>query len=237
MMVHSLFDLASLALALAVYAAQRPLLAGGQVVRPGGDIGSVLYYASASWGALIGAYGLGCAELWLEGRGGVGRSVLGGLAGGILGVELYKLIRGWRGSTGLGFVLPLALGIALGRWGCQLSGLEDNTYGSATGFGWGWDYGDGVPRWPVAALESASMLCFSLVFLIGLKRGCPLFRRAGFPVFAAWYGLSRFLLEFLKPYPGLLGPFNLFHVVAAGLALYGLAMIRASFPPRCENPL
>src|ERR1044072_7307248 len=42
-------------------------------------------------------------------------SIAGALAGGILAVELYRLARGITGSTGVIWVGPLALGIAVGR--------------------------------------------------------------------------------------------------------------------------
>lgn len=36
-----------------------------------------------------------------------------------------------------------------------------------------------------------------------------------------WYGAQRFCWEFLKPYPELIGPFNLFHLLSLGLIAYG----------------
>ena len=45
-------------------------------------------------------------------------------------VELWKWRRGVHRSTGGAFVLPLAVGIAVGRLGCFFSGLADYTYGA-----------------------------------------------------------------------------------------------------------
>ena len=47
-------------------------------------------------GAGLGAVLFGTANLWLSGQPGVARSIEGAIAGGILGVELYKHARGIR---------------------------------------------------------------------------------------------------------------------------------------------
>ncbi len=67
------------------------------------------------------------SELWLSGK-----SVLGGFLGGTLAVELGKKAIGWQSATGDAWVLPLAIGLIIGRLGCQLSGLWDLTYGTPT---------------------------------------------------------------------------------------------------------
>lgn len=77
-----------------------------------------------------------------------GKSVLGGLLGGTLGAELGKKLIGWTPSTGDAWVTPLAIGLMIGRLGCQLSGTWDEAYGIPTSLPWGWEYGDGIPRHP-----------------------------------------------------------------------------------------
>ena len=67
-----------------------------------------LYFAAAMIGMAVGAFGLGTLNLVISGHPGIGRSVVGGLFGAIAAVELYKLCRGYAGSTGLAFVAPLA---------------------------------------------------------------------------------------------------------------------------------
>jgi phosphatidylglycerol---prolipoprotein diacylglyceryl transferase len=49
--------------------------------------------------------------------------------------------------------------------------------------------------------------------------------RNGFYALVLFYAVQRFLWEFLKPYGAVIGPFNLFHLVCAALALYALAMM------------
>lgn len=124
-----------------------------------------------------------------------GKSVLGGFIGGTLAVEAGKRAIGWRASTGDAWVPALAVGLMIGRLGCQLSGLWDQTYGTPTGLPWGWDYGDGVPRHPVALYEIALV---ALAWL-GVSRLRPVPSGARFASFLAAYCAIRLLLEFFKP--------------------------------------
>jgi prolipoprotein diacylglyceryltransferase len=47
----------------------------------------------------------------------------------------------------------------------------------------------------------------------------------GFFIMVLVYAGQRFLWEFLKPYPPLIGPFNLFHFLCLGLMIYSAVMI------------
>jgi phosphatidylglycerol---prolipoprotein diacylglyceryl transferase len=176
-------------------------------------------------GAVVGAFGLGTLNLQLENTVWAGRSILGAIVGGVLVAETYKAIRGIRGSTGAVFVLPLSVAIAVGRIGCFLGGLDDHTYGIATTLPWGVDFGDGIARHPVQLYESFTMAAFALWFLWLLNRHRELAVRRGFYFFALVYGGSRFLWEFLKPYPTVIGPLNIFHLSAAALAIYAVIML------------
>ncbi len=60
-----------------------------------------------------------------------GKTIVGGLVGGLIAVESVKRLRGIRVATGDLLALPLVLGIAIGRIGCFLSGFEDQSYGTA----------------------------------------------------------------------------------------------------------
>jgi phosphatidylglycerol---prolipoprotein diacylglyceryl transferase len=53
-----------------------------------------------------------------------------------------------RRATGDVFAIPLTVGIAVGRVGCFLTGLADNTHGLPANLPWAIDYGDGIPRHP-----------------------------------------------------------------------------------------
>jgi prolipoprotein diacylglyceryltransferase len=221
--IHSLFDALALLAALAVYR-WVPIAAPAAPGQPWQI--HPLYLAVASLGATVGAYLAGSANLWLTGIDGVGRSIEGALAGGILAIEALKAFAGIHGSTGLRFVAPLATAIAVGRVGCYLAGLDDMTYGVATVLPWGVDFGDGVPRHPVQLYESAAMAAFLAAFLWSMRRRNPLMLRAGFYVFIGIYAGQRFLWEFLKPYGTVIGPFNLFHLLSASLVAYAVVFAR-----------
>lgn len=186
------------------------------------------YFISLALGALAGAVLFGSFNMNLAGLWTFGHSIAGAIAGGVVAVEIYKLVRGIRGSTGLPFVGPLALGIAVGRLGCFFAGLPDYTYGTPTHLPWGVDFGDRIHRHPVQLYESAAMLLFLAFWLRALAAHEAAIIRNGFYLFAAWYALQRFAWEFLKPYPAIVGPFNLFHLICIALLAYSVFMIRGS---------
>ena len=125
-------------------------------------------------------------------------------------------------------IIALALGIAVGRLGCFFAGLPDYTYGTPTELAWGVDFGDGIARHPVQLYESAAMLLFLALYLRGLAVDSQLVRRQGFYLFVGWYAVQRFAWEFLKPYPPLVGPFNVFHLICIVLIGYSVLMMRQS---------
>ena len=155
-----------------------------------------------------------------------GKSIIGALLGGLCGVELAKKIARVDNSTGDAFVLPLTLGMCIGRIGCFLAGLGDHTYGLATSLPWGVDFGDGVPRHPTQLYE----IVFLLAQYALLHRRRDAFARPGdrFRAFMLGYLLFRLLVEFIKPvfhlYPGDLS--GLQWLCVAGLVYYAPAIPR-----------
>lgn len=222
MLVHLFFDVAAWVSAWLVggFVARRYFSGARSVLRDPG------YFISLGLGAVAGALLFGSLNLSLAGFWQLGHSIAGAVAGGIVGVELFKLATGVRGSTGGQFVAPLALGIAVGRLGCFFAGLPDYTYGTPTYLPWGVDFGDGVPRHPVQLYESGAMLLFLAAYLGALATDSQLARRQGFYLFVGWYALQRFAWEFLKPYPPVLGPLNVFHLVCITLIGYSVYMMR-----------
>ncbi len=189
------------------------------------EAAGVGYAVALVAGAVIGGFGAGTLNLWLTGLPGIGRSIAGALAGAILAVELFKCARGLRGSTGLIFVPAFATSVAIGRWGCFLSGLEDHTHGTITSLPWGHDFGDGFLRHPVQLYESFAMAAFLSVTLVLIGTRNRWFMANGFYLLVLFYGVQRFLWEFLKPYGAVLGPFNLFHFICIGLVIYSAVMM------------
>ena len=181
---------------------------------------SVGYALSLALGAAAGAWIAGSLN---TGTAHPSHSIAGGLAGGIVAVELWKAAHGVRQSTGAFWVGPLALGIAVGRIGCFLAGLPDETYGIATSLPWGTDFGDGIRRHPVQLYESAAMLAFLGFYLTALARRAEWTRTRAFYLFVLFYAVQRFVWDFLKPYPRLLGPLDVFQLLA--LAMIGYALL------------
>jgi prolipoprotein diacylglyceryltransferase len=179
------------------------------------------YFVALAAGGVLGAWLSGSLNTMRSDIPALSHSIAGALLGAIAAVEIYKAVRGITGSTGVVFAGPFAVGVIVGRWGCLFAGLSDRTYGTPTSLPWGVDVGDGVSRHPVQVYESLAMALFLALFVWGLAKRAPWAMRRGFYVMVAWYGLQRFVWEFLKPYPTIVGPFNLFHLISLALIVYG----------------
>lgn len=126
------------------------------------------------------------------------KSIMGGLFGGLIGVELSKIIIKENQSSGDLFTFPIIVGIFIGRIGCFLSGIKEFTYGKETNFFAAMDLGDGINRHPIALYE-----LFFLFFLFILLKYISsfVFVESGFlfKYFMLAYFGFRFFIEFLKP--------------------------------------
>ncbi len=225
MFIHTVFDVVAWLSggAIAIFVARRRWLSRLEQTRSA--FSDPIYFIALALGAIAGAVLFGSLNLDLAGHFVLGHSIAGAIAGGIIAVELYKLVTGIRGSTGGQFVAPLALGIAVGRWGCFFAGLRDYTYGIPTNLPWAVDFGDGIPRHPVQLYESLSMLAFLGIYLFQIARQNSFVLRHGFYLFVGTYAVQRFIWEFLKPYPRVVGPFNVFHIICLALLSYSLLMM------------
>ncbi|MEO0989000.1 MAG: prolipoprotein diacylglyceryl transferase family protein [Cyanobacteria bacterium J06639_14] len=126
-----------------------------------------------------------------------GKTVVGALLGGLVGVEVTKSWIGLKQSTGDAFVFPLLAGMAIGRVGCFLTGLSDRTYGIATQLPWGVDFGDGISRHPTQLYEIAFVLILALVIWLRSQR--PYASGELFQIYLAGYLGFRFWVDFIKP--------------------------------------
>jgi prolipoprotein diacylglyceryltransferase len=163
-----------------------------------------------------------------------GKTIVGALVFGLIAVELMKRYIGVRQSTGDLYAIPLALGIAIGRVGCFLTGLSDNTYGTPTTLPWAINFGDGIPRHPTQLYEIAFLLAlipilYKIVILsvaeasrseTSAKSKDPLqlddtsapersslkvfLPGDAFKFFMVAYLTFRLLCDFIKPYPRIL---------------------------------
>jgi phosphatidylglycerol:prolipoprotein diacylglycerol transferase len=126
-----------------------------------------------------------------------GKTIVGGLLGGWIGVEIAKRLAGIRVNTGDILAVPICCGIAIGRVGCFLAGLSDDTYGLPTRLPWGINFGDGVYRHPTQLYE---VLFVSILGFVLWKRMALPYRNGNiFRIFLASYLMFRIAVDFLKP--------------------------------------
>ena len=129
-----------------------------------------------------------------------GQSIVGGLLGGLLGVEIGKKYAGVTESTGDRFVVPILVGLLIGRIGCFIAGLQDDTFGNPTNLPWGVDFGDGIARHPTQIYD----MLFAIFALAALRPGRPVLAREPglqFKLLLAGYLLWRLIIDGLKPVP------------------------------------
>jgi phosphatidylglycerol:prolipoprotein diacylglycerol transferase len=128
-----------------------------------------------------------------------GKTITTGLAAAYLGVELTKLALGIRVKTGDSFGLPLALALAVGRWGCFLNGC---CYGVPTSLPWAVPFQVDdrlVYCHPTQLYESLFHLCMAGVLWYLIRH--DLLRYQRLKLYLISYGVFRFLTEFIRPEP------------------------------------
>src|SRR5918999_626474 len=150
----------------------------------------------------------------------------GGLVGGALGVVLWARWRGWLGLEMLDTcAVPLAVGYAIGRIGCQVSG--DGDYGTASDLPWAMAYPDGaVPATeevhPTPVYESLAMGFAALV----LWRLRDRFRDGVlFGLYLVIAGGERLLVEFIRRNDEVAAGLTLAQLVSLAMIAGGGAMI------------
>lgn len=158
----------------------------------GGLVGARLYFIAQNWDDvhddLLGNLFSGSGLVWY-----------GGAIGGALAVVLWARWRRWGGLALLDFTAPLlALGYAIGRIGCQVSG--DGDYGKAWDGPWAMAYPDGeVPTTeevhPTPVYETLAM---GLVAIFLFRRRDAYRPGVLFAAYLVLAGAERFLVEFLR---------------------------------------
>ena len=158
----------------------------------GGVVGSRVYYLVQNWSDvsddLLGNLFSGSGLVWY-----------GGAIGGALAVFIWARYRGFLGLALFDLAAPaLALGYAIGRCGCQLSG--DGDYGTKSDLPWAMDYPDGtVPTTdkvhPTPIYETLAMGIGAFILWQLRDR----FRTGVlFAIYLLYAGTERFLVEFIR---------------------------------------
>jgi len=123
-----------------------------------------------------------------------GRTVVGGIIGGTLGVRLIKYLTGKKEKRGNMLAPSVAIGIAIGRIGCFLNGC---CYGTPTTLPWGVNFGDGIYRHPTQLYESIYLVIIFIIlrYILHHKALAPGYL---FKLFLIFYFVFRFLIEFIR---------------------------------------
>jgi phosphatidylglycerol:prolipoprotein diacylglycerol transferase len=188
------------------------LFAGGLVARRLTEIGKPADWSyeiifCALVGGLVGARVDFLVENWSDVSHNLGGAILsgsglvwlGGALGGALGVVLWAWWRGFLSVRLLDLCAPgLALGYAIGRIGCQLSG--DGDYGIRSSLPWAMSYPKGtVPTTdkvhPTPVYETLTMGLAALVLWQLRDRYRP---GALFAMYLVIAGVERVLIEFIR---------------------------------------
>jgi prolipoprotein diacylglyceryltransferase len=159
------------------------------------------------------------------------KTIVGGLLGGILGVEIIKKFIGEKKRSGDLFTYPLILGIMIGRVGCFLTGIKDSTVGLPSSLPWAFDQGDGIARHPTALYE---ILFLGIVWLtlIYLRKKVMLKNGSVFRIFITSYLAFRFFVEFIKPIQPIAFGLSAIQIACALFVLFYLIQFAIPFLAR-----
>lgn len=147
-----------------------------------------------------------------------GKSLVGGILGGWILIEVAKRLVGVKSATGDSFVVPLIVAMVIGRIGCFLSGLSDHTYGQPTDLPWALDFGDGVRRHPTQIYEILFLVTLLLAFTQLVKQNLQ--QGELWKIFILAYLSFRFCVEFIKPVAHVYCGLDIEQVVTLGAYIY-----------------
>ncbi len=155
---------------------------------------------------------------------------LGGVIGGTLGVVLWAWWRGFLRLELLDLCAPgLALGYAIGRVGCQLSG--DGDYGVESDLPWAMAYPEGTVATdqevhPTPVYETIAMGLAALVLWRLRDRFRP---GILFAIYLVISGVERFLIELIRRNESVIAGLTLAQLISIGMVVVGAAwLMRAS---------
>jgi phosphatidylglycerol:prolipoprotein diacylglycerol transferase len=157
---------------------------------------------------------------------GSGLVFFGGLLGGAIGVIIWMQRRGVLSWTLVdAAAVPITIGYAVGRVGCQLSG--DGDYGTRTDLPWGMAYPDGtVPTTdkvhPTPVYETFTMGVVALVLWQLRDRFAP---GVLFGLYLVIVGVERFLVEIIRRNDSVVAGLTLPQLVSIGCVALGSAII------------
>ncbi|MBP6948633.1 MAG: prolipoprotein diacylglyceryl transferase [Candidatus Pacebacteria bacterium] len=186
----------------------------------------IWYIVGALLGALIGSRLLAAledpymflhADTWLYYY--VNKTIIGGIAGGILGIEIAKKFLGIKSNTGDQVVIPLMVAIIIGRIGCQLTGVSDGTIGVVCDYLWCFKQGDEFNRHPIPLYEIIEILILLPIFYRWIQQ--KKFQEGFvFRLFIIIYFGMRFLFEYIKDTNSIFVSFSAIQIVCLLFVFY-----------------
>ncbi len=165
-----------------------------------------------------------------------GKTILGGIFGGYLSIEIMKWYQGIRVSTGDSFAIPVALAVGMGRIGCFIGGC---CFGIETKLPWGIHFplsGDSemVLRHPVQLYEATFHFAALLILWYGQRQN--IFPGNRLKAYLLAYLQFRFVTEWIRPPSTTFLGLTSYQIACIFLSLLLIALWRRLTATRCHPP-
>lgn len=186
----------------------------------GSKLGMVLFLPWSEWSAMV--FSLDAL--------GDGKTIVGGIAGGFIAVELAKRAYGITARTGDVYAIALPLGAGLGRIGCFFAGC---CYGRPTTLGFAVHVA-GADRHPAPLYESAMLLTIAAVQYALQDRPLPLGHRFRWTLVAM--ACARFVAELVRGDSGIvIGPLTAVQWLCLVVVIGFTAAMHMERSPRAQG--
>jgi prolipoprotein diacylglyceryltransferase len=147
------------------------------------------------------------------------KTIIGGIAGGVLGIEVAKKFMKIKSNTGDGVVVPLIIAIVIGRIGCQVLGVADGTIGVPCEYAWCFKQGDDFRRHPIPLYEIIELTILLPLFYVWIRD--RVFKEGFvFRLLIIIYFGFRFMFEFLKETKPLVFNLSAIQLVCLSFVIY-----------------
>lgn len=164
-----------------------------------------------------------------------GKTILGGIVGGYLGIELMKFVLDIRVRTGDTYVVPVAVAVAAGRLACFVGGC---CFGAPTDLPWGMQFplapdGGTLFRHPTQLYEALFHIAAAGFFLLCERRDW--FTGQRIKLYLIAYLAYRFVTEWLRPEPEVFLGFTAYQLACPALiAIFGALYLRDELRYGCK---
>ena len=151
-----------------------------------------------------------------------GKTILGGIFGGYVAVEITKILCGIRERTGDYFAVPVAIAVAGGRLACFFGGC---CFGVVSDLPWCFSFpasGDDLLRHPTQLYEASfHFIWIGILLMLEAKSWLKEKRLA---VYLGSYLVFRFLTEMIRPEPQMFGGLTSYQIACLLLIIFLVAV-------------